>query len=103
MGVWAISGYLVLNKGNGAYVVGTNISALWAVNIVGIKLYPNSSGACISIASTSTNTQHIIPIGTVNVVVTGSNMPVQTLTRKVAMTCGTTTSWAVSFTGIKIA
>jgi len=102
MGVWAISGYIVLNKGNGAYVVGSNISALWPVNIAGIKLYPNSSGVRVSIASTSTTNQHIIPIGTVNVVITTANA-IQTITRNVIMTCGTTTSWQVSFTGVKIA
>jgi len=102
MGVWAISGYIILNKGNGAYVVGSNISALWSVSIAGIKLYPNSSGMRVSIASTSTTLQHVIPIGTVNVVVTTANA-VQTLTRNVTMTCGTTTSWQVSFTGVKIA
>ena len=102
MGVWAVSGYIVLNKGNGAYVVGSNISALWPVNIAGIKLYPNSSGVRVSIASTSTTTQHVIPIGTVNLVVTTANA-VQTITRQVTMTVGTTTSWQVSFTGVKIA
>jgi hypothetical protein len=72
------------------------------VNIVGIKLYPNSSGVRISIASTSLVTQHIIPVGSVNIVVTTAGV-IQTMTRNVIMTIGTTTSWQVSFTGIKIA
>ena len=101
-GVWAISGYIVLNKGNGTFTTATNVSALWTVNIAGIKIYPNSSGVRVAIASTSTTTQHIIPIGTVNLVVTTANA-IQTITRQVTMTVGTTTSWQISFTGVKIA
>jgi hypothetical protein len=101
-GVWIISAYLVLNKGNGAYTTSTAVSALWNVNIAGIKLYPNSSGVRVSIASTSLVTQHVIPVGSVNLVVTTAGA-IQTMTRKVIMTVGTTTSWQVSFSGVKIA
>jgi hypothetical protein len=91
-----------LNKGNGAYTTSTAVSALWNVNIAGIKLYPNSSGVRVSIASTSLVTQHVIPVGSVNLVVTTAGA-IQTMTRKVIMTVGTTTSWQVSFSGVKIA
>jgi len=101
-GVWILSGFVVINKGNGAYVVGTKLSVLWNVGIAGIKLFPNAAGAIVSIASTSTVTQHVISLGSVNVVVTTAGA-IQTMTRNLAMTCGTTTSWSISFTGVKIA
>ena len=101
-GVWILSGFVVLNKGNGTYLVSTKLSALWNVGIAGIKLFPNAAGAVVSIASTSTVAQHIISLGSVNVVVTTAGA-IQTMTRNLAMTCGTTTSWSISFSGVKIA
>ena len=100
-GVWAISGHIILNKGNGTYTTATKISALWNI-VTGITRYPNAAGVIMSIASTSLQAQHVIPIGTINVVVTTANA-VQTLTRNLTMTVGTTTSWQVNFTGVKIA
>ena len=101
-GVWILSGFVVINKGNGAYVVGTKLSALWNVGIAGIKLFPNAAGAIVSIASTSTVTQHVISLGSVNVVVTTAGA-IQTMTRNLAMTMGATTSWSISFSDVKIA
>jgi hypothetical protein len=101
-GVWILSGFVILNKGNGVYTTSTKLSALWNVNVAGIKVFPNASGTTISIASTSLQAQHVIPLGSVNVVVTTEGA-IQTMTRNVTMTVGTTTSWSISFTGVKIA
>ena len=100
-GVWAISGYLVLNKGNGAYVAGSSVSVLWD-NVAGSRIDPASSGMRVPIPSTNTTAQLIIPLGTINVVVTVAGA-IQTISRSITMTVGTSTTWQVSFTGVKIA
>jgi hypothetical protein len=100
-GVWAISGYLVLNKGNGAYVVSSNVSVLWD-NVAGSRIYPASSGMRVPLPSTNTTAQLIIPLGTINIVVTVAGA-IQTISRSITMTVGTSTTWQVSFTGVKIA
>jgi hypothetical protein len=50
----------------------------------------------------NTTPQLIIPLGTVNVVVSVAGA-IQTITRSITMTVGTSTTWQVSFTGVKIA
>ena len=52
--------------------------------------------------TTNTTAQLIIPLGTINVVVTTAGV-IQTITRSITMTVGTSTTWQVSFTGVKIA
>ena len=100
LGVWAISGYLVLNKGTGSYIANSSVSVLWDT-IAGIRIYPASSGMRFPLISTNTTAQLIIPLGTINVVVTTAGA-IQTITRMVSMTVGTAT-WQVSFSGVKIA
>ena len=99
-GVWAISGYLVLNKGTGAYIATSRVDVLWDA-VAGIRIYPASSGLRFPLITTNTTPQLIIPLGTINVVVTTQGA-IQTITRSIIMTVGTAT-WQVSFTGVKIA
>jgi len=99
-GVWAISGYLVLNKGTGAYIATSSVDVLWDT-VAGIRIYPASSGMRFPLITTNTTAQLIIPLGTINVVVSVAGA-IQTITRKIVMTVGTAT-WQVSFTGVKIA
>jgi hypothetical protein len=100
-GVWALSGYLVLNKGNGTYTNMSSISALYD-NVAGCKIFPNSSGMRIPLPSTNTTTQLIIPIGTVNIVVTSAGS-IQTFSPYINMTVGSSTTWQWSWSGCKIA
>ena len=99
-GVWAISGYMVINKGTGAYLAASNVSVLWDT-VAGIRIYPASSGMTYPLLAASTAAKYIIPLGTINVVVTTAGA-IQTITRMISCTIGTLT-WQVSFTGVKIA
>ena len=98
-GVWAISGYIVLQKGTGVYLVGSSITVLWDT-VTGIKIYPASSGLRFPIPSTNTSSSLYLPVGTINVVVTAP--ATQTVNVCIIMTPGTA-KYQVSFTGVKIA
>lgn len=100
LGVWAISGYVVINKGTGAYVATSRVEVLWET-VAGIRIYPASSGLRFPLITSNTTAQLVIPLGTINVVVTSYGVT-QTITRSIIMTVGTAT-WQVSFTGVKIA
>ena len=69
--------------------------------VVSARKYPSSSGMRFPLPTTNTTPQLIIPLGTINVVVTTAGV-IQTITRSIIMTVGTAT-WQVSFTGVKIA
>jgi hypothetical protein len=100
MGVWAISGYLVINKGTGVYLATSSVKILWDT-VVGVKIYPASSGLIFPLLGANTAVKYVIPLGTINVVVT-INGAIQTINRMISCTIGTLT-WQVSFTGVKIA
>ena len=102
LGTWAITGYLWLSKGNGTFLVNSSITVLWN-NVDGIRKYPSSAGFQYNIPHTNTSSTPInLCIGTVNVVVTTAGAT-QTIGRSVLMTIGTTTSWSMSFSGVRIA
>ena len=69
IGVWSITGYVVLNKQSGAFTISSSIEVLWD-NVTGCRIYPASSGLRFPLPSTNTTSQIIIPIGTINIVVT---------------------------------
>ena len=98
-GVWAISGYIILQKGTGVYLVGSSITVLWDT-IAGIKIFPASSGLRFPIPSTNTSSSLYLPLGTINVVVT--TPAIQNVNVCIIMTVGTA-KYQVSFTGVKIA
>ena len=100
LGVWAISGYLVINKGTGAYLANSSASVLWDT-VAGIRIYPASSGMIFPLLAANTAAKYVIPLGTINVVVTVA-AAIQTITRTITATIGTLT-WQVSFSGVKIA
>ena len=89
-----------VNKGTGAYVATSSVSVLWET-VAGIRIYPASSGLRFPLITSNTTAQLVIPLGTINVVVTSYGVT-QTITRSIIMTVGTAT-WQVSFTGVKIA
>ena len=100
IGVWAISGYMVINKGTGAYLAASIVSVLWDT-VAGVRIYPASSGMIYPLLAANTAAKYVIPLGTINVVVTTAGA-IQTITRMISCTIGTLT-WQVSFTGVKIA
>ena len=100
-GVWSITGYLVLNKGNGTYNTSSFVSVMYD-NCTGCRIYPSSSGLRFPLASTNTTAQLVIPLGTINIVVT-NNFVYQTMSPLIFMTVGSSTSWQFSFSGVKIA
>jgi hypothetical protein len=99
-GVWAISGYLVINKGTAAYLAASTVNILWDT-VAGIRIYPASSGLQFPLLAASTYSKYVIPLGTINVVVTTAGA-IQTINRMISCTIGTLT-WQVSFSGVKIA
>jgi hypothetical protein len=100
LGVWAISGYLVINKGTGVYLPASSVKILWDT-VVGVKIFPASSGLMFPLLAANTAVKYVIPLGTINVVVTTAGA-IQTINRMISCTIGTLT-WQVSFTGVKIA
>ena len=101
-GVWQISGYIWLSRGNGTFVATSTLTVLYPV-ITGCKIFPNSAGMRYLIPHTNTNTSPmIIPLGTFTIVCTLQDA-VQTVGRTVLMTVGTTTTWYITFSGVKIA
>ena len=102
-GVWQVTGYLWLSRGNGTFLANSRISVLYPVE-AGLKIYPNSAGLSFLIPHTNTSTvPMVIPVGTFTIVCTGSGLPRQTVERTINMTVGTTTSWYITFSCVKIA
>jgi hypothetical protein len=101
-GVWQISGYIFLSRGNGAFVSTSTIAVLYPA-ITGCTIYPNSAGMRYLIPHTNTSTTPmVIPLGSFTIVCTQQDAQ-QTVGRTVVMTVGTTTSWYITFSGVKIA
>lgn len=101
-GVWQLSGYIFINRSNGTFLVDSNVKVVYPT-VAGLTIYPNASGLQFLIPHTNTSLVPMnIPIGAITVVCTTAGA-ILTAERTIKMTVGTTTTWSITFSGVKIA
>ena len=101
-GVWQISGYIFINRSNGTFVADSNVKVVYPT-VAGLTIYPNASGLQMLIPHTNTSLIPMnLPIGAITVVCTTAGA-ILTAERTIKMTVGTTTTWSITFSGVKIA
>lgn len=101
-GVWQISGYIYINRSNGTFVADSNVKVVYPT-VAGLTIYPNASGLQFLIPHTNTSLVPMnIPTGAITVVCTTAGA-ILTAERTIKMTVGTTTTWSITFSGVKIA